>query len=234
NVFELTTVPSGTAGRPSKALTPQQIDAVVNQTRSDRLHSYVVLSVLTGARTEELRALVWDHVHLDTTMVNGITIPPHLEVWRSVRAKGETKTPKSRRTLALPALCVEALRSQRAQQNRERIAAGQLWQDTGLVFVSEVGTALDAANVRRGFRRALHLVPGIDPAEWTPRELRHSFVSLLADAGLSPEDIAPLVGHRSTAVTELVYRHQVRPVLQRGALVIDQLMGDRIAASDDR
>jgi hypothetical protein len=28
-------------------------------------------------------------------------------------------------------------------------------------------------------RRALALVPGLDPAEWTPRELRHTFVSLV-------------------------------------------------------
>jgi integrase len=31
--------------------------------------------------------------------------------------------------------------------------------------------------------------------EWTPRELRHSFVSLLSDAGVMVEQIAQLVGH---------------------------------------
>jgi integrase len=66
----------------------------------------------------------------------------------------------------------------------------------------------------------LALVPGIDASEWTPRELRHSFVSLLADAHVPVETISQLVGHRGTSVTELVYRHQVRPVIQTGALVI--------------
>jgi hypothetical protein len=33
-----------------------------------------------------------------------------------------------------------------------------------------------AGNVRRDFRRALALVPGLDPSIWTPRELRHSFM----------------------------------------------------------
>jgi hypothetical protein len=41
-----------------------------------------------------------------------------------------------------------------------------------------------AANVRRDLRRALALVPGLNPADWTPRELRHAFVSLLSDAGV--------------------------------------------------
>ena len=92
--------------RPSKSLTPQQVDDVLTKTAPDRLHHYVVLSLLTGARTEELRALRWEHVHLQADS----GIPPHLEVWRSVRADGDTKTMKSRRTLALPARCVEALR----------------------------------------------------------------------------------------------------------------------------
>lgn len=84
---------------------------------------------------------------------------------------------------------------------------------------------MDAANVRRGLRRALAVVEGIDPAEWTPRELRHSFVSVLSDAGVPLEEISRLVGHSGTTVTELVYRHQLRPVIQTGATVMDRLFG---------
>jgi hypothetical protein len=91
------------------------------------------------------------------------------------------------------------------------------------VFTTSLGTGMDAANARRSFRRALALVPGIDPAEWTPRELRHSFVSVLSDAGVPVEEISRLVGHSGTTVTELVYRHQLKPVIQTGATVMDQL-----------
>ena len=104
----------------------------------------------------------------------------------------------------------------------DRLAASD-WQDSGLVFTTAVGTPMDAANVRRDLRRALGLVPGIEPAEWTPRELRHSFVSVLSDAGIPVEQIAQLVGHSGTTVTELVYRHQLRPVIQTGATVMDRL-----------
>ncbi|HKG48958.1 MAG TPA: tyrosine-type recombinase/integrase, partial [Actinomycetales bacterium] len=65
----------------------------------------------------------------------------------------------------------------------------------------------------------------VDPRDWTPRELRHSFVSLLSDSGVPLEEISRLVGHRSTAVTELVYRQQIRPVVQSGAVVMDRLFG---------
>ena len=62
-------------------------------------------------------------------------------------------------------------------------------------------------------------------SDWTPRELRHSFVSLLSDSGVPIEEISRLVGHSSTAVTEQVYRHQIRPVVQAGAIAMDNLFG---------
>jgi integrase len=225
NVVELSETPTGQRGRRSKALTAEQADAVLTLTAEDRLHNYIVVSLLTGARTEELRALRWEHVHLEPDS----PAPPYLEVWRSVRSGGDTKTRKSRRTLALPTRCVQALRRQRVQQAADRLAAGSAWVETGLVFTSRVGTAMDPSHVRRDFRRALALVPGIDPAEWTPRELRHSFVSLLSDHGVQIEEISRLVGHSGTTVTELVYRHQIRPVLQTGAQVMDELFAARPA-----
>ena len=54
--------------------------------------------------------------------------------------------------------------------------AGDLWHDNDLVFASRNGTALYAGNVRRSFRAVL-AAAGLSSADWTPRELRHSFVS---------------------------------------------------------
>jgi integrase len=196
NVVELTEVPTGRAGRRSKSLTPKQVDDVLTKTATDRLHTYIVVSLLTGGRTEELRALSWEHVHLEA----GGSLPPHVEVWRSVRVGGDTKTKRYRRTLALPERCIEALCRQRAQQAADRLSAGERWRE--------------------------------NPSEWTPRELRHSFVSLLSDAGVPLEQISQLVGHSGTTVTELVYRHQLRPVIQTGAIVMDQLFSGNRRQAD--
>jgi hypothetical protein len=91
NVVELTEVPTGRAGRRSKSLTPKQVDDVLTKTATDRLHTYIVVSLLTGGRTEELRALRWEHVHLA-----GGSLPPHVEVWRSVRVGGDPRGPGGR------------------------------------------------------------------------------------------------------------------------------------------
>ena len=196
------------------------------------MHAYVVVSLLTGARTEELRALTWSHLDLEGDASGLPPTPPSIQLWRSVRAGGETKTKRSRRTLELPALCVDALREHRQRQVAQRIRMGQQWVDNDLVFATRYGTELDAANVRRAFR-TVAAAAGLEASEWTPRELRHSFVSLLSSWGVPIEDIAHLVGHASTSVTEKVYRKELRPVLSRGATAMDALFGGRRAGRSD-
>ncbi|MEU7254368.1 site-specific integrase [Streptomyces rimosus] len=221
NVVELCSVPTGQPGRPSKALTLVQAEAVLRAAADTPMHAYVVLALLTGARTEELRALTWDHVFLKGEPDADPPVPPYIAVWRSVRTGGDTKTRKSRRTLALPARCVDVLWQHWEDQGWDRLAAGDEWEEHDLVFPSAVGRPLDSSNVRRAFRLAISKADGINAEEWTPRELRHSFVSLLSDSGVPLEEISRLVGHSGTAVTEEVYRKQIRPVIQTGAVAMD-------------
>ncbi len=234
NVVALCEIPTGLEGRPSKSLTLEQAEAVLKAAEDSPMHAYIVLSLLIGARTEELRPLTWDHVDLNG---NAAVTPPVLRsisVYRSVRAGNDTKTRKSRRGLAMPMRCVVALRLHRIRQEavkkraqeRHRRGKGKPWQENGLVFASAVGTELDAHNVRRGFRKVVKAA-GLVPEEWTPREMRHSFVSLLSDARVPIEDIARLCGHSGTAVTEQVYRHQIRPVIVEGALAMESIFAAR-------
>ena len=64
NVVLLCDIPKGRPGRPSKSLTLAQAEALLSAAENTRLHAYIVVSLLTGARTEELRDLRWDHVDL--------------------------------------------------------------------------------------------------------------------------------------------------------------------------
>jgi integrase len=237
NVAGLVKTPQGRNGRTSKSFTLEQAKALLAASERTRLHAYVVLSLLVGIRTEEARALRWDHVvtWVDDSVgwqpVSSAGFDPSqagedrfaIYVWRSEREGGDTKTEKSRRTLALPRRCVEALRQQREQQERDRQVAGDLWQDHGLVFASRVGTPLSANNVIRAFR-LITKKAGLGE-DWAPRELRHTFVSVMSASGVPVESIALLVGHDRTATTESVYRHEIRPALTQGAEVMDEVFG---------
>src|SRR5450432_494046 len=176
NVATLADTPKGQAGRPSKSLTLDQASALLAAAEGTRMHAYIALCLATGIRTEEARALHWEHVSFGDPET-APPVPASAAVWRSVRAHGDTKTEKSRRTLALPHMAIDALRLHKNRQDQERCAAGERWDDQDLVFATRTGAPLDAANVRREFRavcNAADIGPG-----WTPRELRHSFVSLV-------------------------------------------------------
>jgi integrase len=144
NVSALTGTPPGQEGRPSRSMTLAQANALCAAAKAvqPRTYAYVMLSLCTGVRTEEARALRWEHVDLG----DPDSSPPRLAsvaVWRSVRAKGDTKTRKSRRTLALPQRAVAALQALRDESGH----------DPGdLVFRTATGRAMDAGNVRRSFR----------------------------------------------------------------------------------
>jgi len=238
NVAALVDTPDGRKdGRPSKAMNLAQATTVLEHAKNDPLYAYVVLSLMTGVRTEEARALRWSHVVAwvpeakewrPVTEVGFNYKKYAVYVWRSVREDGDTKTEKSRRTLEIPEDVARALEEHHAEQAKQRLKAGKAWQDNDMVFCTSVGTPLDAANVRRSFRR-ITKAAGLGE-NWTPRELRHSFVSIMSDNGVTIEQIADLVGHKTTVVTQKVYRHQLKPVISTGATAMNTIFGNKKSA----
>lgn len=126
-------------------------------------------------------------------------------------------------------------RQRRAGRKRERGRSQSrvrdpCWSSPGrLVFTSAVGTELDSANVRRKFRKVLTgaaQMPGVDltPHEWTTRETRASFVSILSDE-TSRSKRSPGWWTTPAPPSEEVYRKQIRAVIQTGATVMDGIFG---------
>ncbi|MGW5195156.1 hypothetical protein ACWEOO_38290 [Kribbella sp. NPDC004138] len=128
----------------------------------------------------------WDHVDLKGAPYDDPPWPPSISRYGGrFGQRGDTKARKSRRTLRLPERCVDALAEHLQHQETARtpLAIGG-----NLAFCTSIGTELDAANVPRAFGRVVDLTPGLSAAEWTPRELRHSFVSQCQ--GVSIEQIS--------------------------------------------
>ncbi|MFF4188395.1 tyrosine recombinase XerC [Streptomyces sp. NPDC001691] len=227
NVAEWVEVPEGRAGRPSKSLTLDQAAAVLRSKEGTWIHAYVVLSLLVGVRTEEARPLTWTHVHIPA----GGGQQPHVDVWRSVRRHGDTKTRASRRSLAMPDQAALVMAAHRRRQQAEYKAGGKKWSENALVFPSDTGERRTALNVRRNFRVLLKEAR-LKPHEWTTRELRTSFVSLLSDYGIPIEVIARVVGHSGSGTTEKVYRKQIRPVITDGAQAMDAIFKGDASSGD--
>jgi len=120
---------------------------------------------------------------------------------------------------------VEALRELVLKQAAARAKAGTAWKENNLVFCTSLGGPMYATDVRMEFKRITEKA-GLG-RDWTPRELRHTFVSLLSDSGVPIEQIADAVGHSSTRTTEVVYRHQLQPVTRTSAIALGPLFESR-------
>ncbi|WP_026929836.1 site-specific integrase [Glycomyces tenuis] len=241
NVAELVEAPTAKEGRPSKAMTLEQGKLLVRKCRASRepwIYAYVALSMFTGVRTEEARPLKWEHTHLNPAKgercscrrVHKEDLPPHVEVWRSVRKKGDTKTEKSRRTIALPSYVVAILTDYAVKQFESRKRNNHEYENIIYVFGTRNDTVKDARNVARYFQ-AIVTDAEIE-GEWVPRELRHTFVSWMSDQGASDELIADLVGHRKTSTTRTVYRHQLRPVITKGTDLLDGVFAEEFREAE--
>jgi integrase len=179
-----------------------------------RLEALFVLSITLGLRPGELRKLSWDHVDLDNEIIH---------VWGSASRTGHVKTPKSKRSLMLPKRAVAALQAHKKLQAAERLTAGAAWQDNNLVFCHEDGRMYtsDALNWRfsKMTKRA-----GI--GHWHAHEGRHTAVSIMSSNGVPLQEISDTVGHKSTHVTETVYRHVIVPAIRGGATVMDRIFSE--------
>jgi integrase len=179
-----------------------------------RLEALFVLSITLGLRPGELRKLTWDHVDLTRGVVH---------VWRSASMTGDTKTPKSKRSLILPKRAVTALKAHKARQDAERREVGDAWQADNLVFCHENGSVYTSDALNWRFSKMTRKA-GI--GHWHAHEGRHTAVSIMSSNGVPIQEITDTVGHKSTHVTETVYRHVIVPAIRGGATVMDDVFGD--------
>lgn len=155
----------------------------------------------TGLRKGEALALRWDRVDLNAGMLR--------VAWTIGRVNGrlaitEPKTARSRRAVPLSPAVVELLRKHRAAQAAEQLRAGHLWQDSGLVFTTELGGPVDPRNLLRTVEAAAKAagVEGVGV-----HTLRHSAAVAWLERGVHIKAVADLLGHSSVAITGDVYGH---------------------------
>ena len=109
----------------------------------------------------------------------------------------------------------------KAQQAKDRLRLGDAWTDSGLVFAAESGGPRWAQDVRKQFGELCEHA-GLGTG-WHPHETRHTWVSVLSDAGVDIEDIADAAGHVTSAVTRNVYRHQLADRLTKAPAAMDAI-----------
>jgi integrase len=203
-------------------LDTSQAAAFLKAAKGDRFEALYILCLMCGLRQGEALALRWRDIDLD-----GGKLRVNLQLQR-VRGGGGLRfsEPKnaSRRTVGLPQRAVSALKSHRKRQSEEKLAAGPLYRDGGLVFGSRHGTPLDAQNVVNRYYKPLLKRAGLPPIRF--HDLRHSCLSLLAQRGEPIRDLQALAGHATAAFTLQRYTHHYDASARRTAKSIDDILPD--------
>ncbi len=194
-------------------LDASQAAAFLGAARGARFEALYVLCLMCGLRQGEALALRWQDVDLE-----GATLRVSRQLQR-VRGGGGLRfsEPKnaSRRTMGLPQRAVSALRDHRKRQLEEKLAAGPVYEDGGLVFASGHGKPLDAQNVVNRHYKPLLERAGLPPIRF--HDLRHSCLSLLAQRGEPIRDLQALAGHATAAFTMQRYTHHYESSARRTA-----------------
>jgi integrase len=211
NVATLVDPPAVRRPQTALPLSAQEARQVMAAAQTRRNAARWTVALASGLRQSEALALRWSDVDLGKGTLS-VRRGLHRVSGRGLVYE-EPKADRSRRTLALPAPLVEALRAHRAAQREERIAAGPLWEDHDLVFAQPNGRPIERKSDWRAWKTLLREA-GV--REIRLHDGRHTAATLLLAEGVHPRVVMEVLGHAQMRTTTDTYSH-VLPALGRDA-----------------
>jgi integrase len=197
--------------------TTAEAKAFLEATAHDRLAWAWALLLTRGLRRGELCGLTWSAVDLDA---GTLRIEETLTIVNGKAAPSRPKTAAGLRTIELGANHISFLRTLKARQAAEKLAAGPAYEDNGYLVADELGRPYRPDTISGWFdvkvketglpRIRLH-------------DCRHTAASLMLAAGEPVKVVSEMLGHAGVSVTLSTYAHTF-PGMAKEA-------GDRLDAS---
>lgn len=228
NVNKLTSLPKRTSYEGS-VLSAEEVKIILNESKEELLYPIVVLAIYTGLRKGEIMALKWKDVDLEKKelSVSGSLCRVEKESDESGKIIHsyeimEPKTSKSRRTIPLLDVAIEALLLQKERQDKIKRQYKDIYYDEGFVFARYDGKYLN----QRQFMNDYHaFLKKYNISNIRFHDLRHTFATLLLEAGEAPKIIQELLGHSTITTTMDIYAHVSTEVKQKTIHKLDSLFG---------
>lgn len=218
-------LPEARPPKQRKTLTIEQVRSIVFDAIPDDPNPAMWLTgLMCGLRPGELAGLRWPFVDIDSDDPTIEVAERASEVDQKYAGQARPKTARSQRRIGLHPLLIAAL-----HRHRHELQMLGLYEPEGFVFCTRNGTPFLLSNLRRYFRDLCERA-GLG-RDWTTYELRHSFVSLVADQLDDLVKVADLAGHVDTRTTQ-GYRHPVRPSLPHAIDAWDRLLAKQDAGQE--
>ena len=193
-----------------------ELGRFLEHVRDDRLFALWRVAATTGMRRGELAAITWRSLDLNGARLE---VSQQLVPTRGGISFGPPKSARGRRTIALDAETVDALRQHRDAQLLERTVAGDAYADQDLVFADELGSPIHPQRLTEWFRKR-RKAAGIPSGSL--HVLRHTAATLALTSGVPVHIVAARLGDTPQTVLG-TYAH----LLPQS----DEVAAERVAAA---
>jgi|SRR5579859_2146520 len=202
--------------------TAEQVNRLFAVAQGDRLEALYILLPSTGCRLGELLGLRWEHLDLDRAELR---IVGALKDVAGHQWLGDTKTPRSRRTIPLTALAVESLRRHKTAQLVERMKHGAGWNPDNLVFCTTNGTPFSQTNTRKYYLRLLQSA-GLPLIR--RHDQRHTNGRLQLTSGAPLHEVSAHLGHTTPVTTLAIYAHVLPGAADRTRERLERTLAEKL------
>ena len=190
-------------------------------------HDYLMYLILaySGIRVGELVALKWKDIDFINHTIS-ITKTYYNPKNNTLEYQLVTpKTRKSRRKIIVDEEVINALKDHKNAQNQVIKRLGADYYNKDFIFAKmerQYGYPIVVKNVRDRMKRLLRIA-GLNE-DLTPHSLRHTHTSLLAEAGVTLEQIMDRLGHTDDQITKNVYLHVTQEMKKEASQKFAELM----------
>lgn len=217
--------------REAQFLDEEQTTALLESLSDAPLQYRVMINlmVFTGARRGEVCGLNWTDIDWETNMIhiqrNSLYLP-------SVGMyEDTTKTESSDHIINVPERILDMLRELQKEQNGQKSAMGDAWQENGKVFTQWNGRPIHPSSVSTWLRKHCER-KGL--AHATPHMLRHTSATLLLMQGIPLKSVSKRLGHSQASTTSDIYGHSLQSLDEIAADRLDNILTPAKAFTDNK
>lgn len=211
--------PAGKPQRKTKVWSFDELQTFMSYMETQRDAAMWAVWCTTGLRRGEVCGLRWPKV--DLTRGEAVIDWQRTLTSEGKIAEGPVKTDAGERTVPLDPRVVSSLRIWRASQAEVRLTQGSEWRGGDYVFTTRRHDPYFPGSFGD---RLTNLCERAGVPRLTPHELRHTFGTRAAEAGMQIELLSKMLGHSKIEVTMNIYVHPSTEETRAGALKVTDVM----------
>lgn len=202
-----------------QVLTVEEAKKILAAAEGTRNGARFIIALSLGLRQSEALGLTWNHIDLKAGTL-AVEQSLHRIKGKGLVLDATTKTLSSERTLVMPAPLLKALKQHRKMQQKERLAAGDWYEDHDYVFAQPNGRPIDP---RRDAADWAELLASADVPHRRLHDARHTAATMLLLQNVEERVVMEILGHSQAVMTKR-YQHVVNEMHRTAADKMGQVL----------